>query len=471
METQDNIIEPRTVKGMRDYLPETVIARRKIIETVRTVFERYGFVPLDTPALEYVETLIGHGDTSKNIFRSKSPEEEDVALRFDLTVPLARVVSQYDQLPKPFRRYQVANVWRADKPDPGRFREFIQFDLDIVRSSSMTADTEVLCGMYDVFTALGIKNFLVRFSSRKLLDALLSYAEIPNVLSKNVFRILDKLDKISFNDVALELTIGRTDASGDKIKGLGLTNAQVQRIKQFLDLPKGTRADSLSNVENLFVDVTSAKEGISELKDICNYLNALNIPEEKVQIDFSLARGLDYYTGPVFEAILLDAPEFGSVFGGGRYDGLVQRFLGKNIPAVGASTGIDRLLAALEKLQLIETIPSTAHVLITVMERNRMSDYLMLTRELRGAGINTELYMGDEKGLGKQLQYANKMQISLAIIIGSNEFEKNEVTIKDLRAGKKVDASNKEEYIKATKAAQVVIPRNQLLATIQSLMK
>jgi len=471
METQDNIIEPRTVKGMRDYLPETVIARRKIIETVRTVFERYGFVPLDTPALEYVETLIGHGDTSKNIFRSKSPEEEDVALRFDLTVPLARVVSQYEQLPKPFRRYQVANVWRADKPDPGRFREFIQFDLDIVGSSSMTADTEVLCGMYDVFTALGIKNFLVRFSSRKLLDALLSYAEIPNVLSKNVFRILDKLDKISFNDVALELTIGRTDASGDKIKGLGLTNAQVQRIKQFLDLPKGTRADSLSNVENLFVDVTSAKEGISELKDICNYLNALNIPEEKVQIDFSLARGLDYYTGPVFEAILLDAPEFGSVFGGGRYDGLVQRFLGKNIPAVGASTGIDRLLAALEKLQLIETIPSTAHVLITVMERNRMSDYLMLTRELRGAGINTELYMGDEKGLGKQLQYANKMQISLAIIIGSNEFEKNEVTIKDLRAGKKVDASNKEEYIKATKAAQVVIPRNQLLATIQSLMK
>jgi len=471
METQENIIEPRTVKGMRDYLPETVIARRKIIETVRTVFERYGFVPLDTPALEYVETLIGHGDTSKNIFRSKSPEEEDVALRFDLTVPLARVVSQYDQLPKPFRRYQVANVWRADKPDPGRFREFIQFDLDIVGSSSMTADTEVLCGMYDVFTALGIKNFLVRFSSRKLLDALLSYAEIPNVLSKNVFRILDKLDKISFNDVALELTIGRTDASGDKIKGLGLTNAQVQRIKQFLDLPKGTRADSLSNVENLFVDVTSAKEGISELKDICNYLNALNIPEEKVQIDFSLARGLDYYTGPVFEAILLDAPEFGSVFGGGRYDGLVQRFLGKNIPAVGASTGIDRFFAALEKLQLIETIPSTAHVLITVMERNRMSDYLMLTRELRGAGINTELYMGDEKGLGKQLQYANKMQISLAIIIGSNEFEKNEVTIKDLRAGKKVDASNKEEYIKATKAAQVVIPRNQLLATIQSLMK
>ena len=395
----------------------------------------------------------------------------DIALRFDLTVPLARVVSQYEQLPKPFRRYQVANVWRADKPDPGRFREFIQFDLDIVGSSSMTADTEVLCGMYDVFTALGIKNFLVRFSSRKLLDALLSYAEIPNVLSKNVFRILDKLDKISFNDVALELTIGRTDASGDKIKGLGLTNAQVQRIKQFLDLPKGTRADSLSNVENLFVDVTSAKEGISELKDICNYLNALNIPEEKVQIDFSLARGLDYYTGPVFEAILLDAPEFGSVFGGGRYDGLVQRFLGKNIPAVGASTGIDRLLAALEKLQLIETIPSTAHVLITVMERNRMSDYLMLTRELRGAGINTELYMGDEKGLGKQLQYANKMQISLAIIIGSNEFEKNEVTIKDLRAGKKVDASNKEEYIKATKAAQVVIPRSQLLSTIQSLMK
>ncbi|MBS4028972.1 MAG: histidine--tRNA ligase [Ignavibacteriales bacterium] len=466
-----NIIEPRTVKGMRDYLPETVIARRKIIETVRTVFERYGFVPLDTPALEYVETLVGHGDTSKNIFRSKSPEEEDIALRFDLTVPLARVVSQYEHLPKPFRRYQVANVWRADKPDPGRFREFIQFDLDTVGSSSMSADTEILCGMYDVFVALGIKNFLIRFSSRKLLDALLLFAEIPNELSKNVFRILDKLDKISFNEVALELTVGRTDISGDKIKGLGLKNEQVNKIKQFLDLPKATRLDSLANVEQLFASaIPSANDGISELKEICNYLNALNIPEEKIQIDFSLARGLDYYTGPVFEAILLDAPEFGSVFGGGRYDGLVQRFLGKNIPAVGASTGIDRLLAALEKLQLIESTPSTAQVIVTVMERNRMSDYMQLTRELRENGINTELYLGEEKGLGKQLQYANKQQIPLAVIIGSNEFEKDEVTIKDLRAGKNVDASNREEYMKATKQAQITFPKTELINTIYKML-
>jgi histidyl-tRNA synthetase len=459
---------------MRDYLPETVIARRKIIETVRTVFERYGFVPLDTPALEYVETLVGYGDTSKNIFRSTSPEAEknteDIGLRFDLTVPLARVVSQYEHLPKPFRRYQVANVWRADKPDPGRFREFIQFDLDRVGSSSMSADTEILCGMYDVFVSLSIKNFLIRFSNRKLLDALLTYAEIPSTLSKNVFRILDKLDKINFNEIALELTVGRTDASGDKIKGLGLRDEQVKKIKQFLDLPKGKRLESLTNVETLFTNVPHAQEGISELKEISNYLNALNIPEEKIQIDFSLARGLDYYTGPVFEAILLDAPEFGSVFGGGRYDNLVERFLGKNIPAVGASTGIDRLLAAMEKLQLIESTPSTAQVIVTVMERNRMSDYLQITRELRQNGINTELYLGEEKGLGKQLQYANKQQIPLAVIIGSNEFEKNEATIKDLRAGKNVDASNREEYMKATKQAQVLISRADIINTILKML-
>jgi len=470
-ENQNKIIEPRTVKGMRDYLPETVIARRKIIETVRTVFERYGFVPLDTPALEYVETLVGHGDTSKNIFRSKIPEGEDIALRFDLTVPLARVVSQYSELPKPFRRYHVAPVWRADKPDPGRFREFIQFDLDTVGSSSMAADTEILCGMYDVLSALGIERFRLRFSNRKILNALLDFANVPQGLGKNVFRILDKLDKISFDEVALELTEGRVDVSGDTIRGLGLNDESVTKIKQFLDLPNATRNESLVNIERLFTNVSSAQEGINELKEICSSLDALKLSDEKITIDFSLARGLDYYTGPVFEAILLDAPEFGSVFGGGRYDDLVQRFLGKNIPAVGASTGIDRLLAALQKLERLETVSSTAHVLVTVMEKDKMLDYQQLTRELRSAGINTELYLGEEKGLGKQLQYANKMQIPLAVIIGSNEFEKNEVTLKDLRAGKNVDASNKEEYIKATKQAQVVVSRPQLLSSIQSLLK
>lgn len=250
----------------------------------------------------------------------------------------------------------------------------------------------------------------------------------------------------------------------------------MEKIKEFLALPKTTRLQSLENITKLFSNVTDAAEGISELKEICNYLIALSIPEEKIQIDFSLARGLDYYTGPVFEAILLDAPEFGSVFGGGRYDNLVERFLrhdgqvGKSIPAVGASTGIDRLLAAMEKLQLIESTPSTARVLVTVMERNRMTEYMQLTRELRANGINTELYMGEEKGLGKQLQYANKQEIPLAIIIGSNEFEKNEVTIKDLRAGKNIDATNKEEYIKATKQAQRTIARTELLLILKQLI-
>jgi len=475
--TETKTVEPRLLRGFRDYLPAQMNARLKLIATIRSVYERYGFLPLDTPAQEYRVSLVGYGEeNTKQIFSFKNPEEEDVALRFDLTVSLARVVAQYPDLPMPFRRYQVGPVWRADKPDPGRFREFIQFDLDTVGSSSPAADVEILCGMYDTLRALGIERFKVRFSDRKVLNSLLDFAGISHDLAHGVFRILDKLEKIGVDNVAAELASGRIDVSGDKIPGLGLHPTQVDRIRQFLAIPQGTRSEVLASLRELFTGVESAHEAVNELRSICEGLDALSIPEEKVVLDITIARGLDYYTGPVFEAILLDAPEFGSVFGGGRYDGLVERFLGKKIPAVGAAIGVDRLLAALQRLGLIELAPSTAQVIVTVMEPGRLIEYQKVTRELRDAGINTEMYLGDEKGLGKQLQYANRQGIPLAIIIGGDEFAANQVTIKNLKLGtqmqdkKKAAGKDREEWLKLSRSVQRTIPREQLLAETRHIL-
>jgi histidyl-tRNA synthetase len=474
----NTIVEPKLLRGFRDYLPAQMNARLKIISTIRKVYELYGFLPLDTPAQEYRVTLMGYGEeNTKQIFNFQNPEEENVALRFDLTVPLARVVAQYPDLPLPFRRYQVAPVWRADKPDPGRFREFVQFDLDSVGTSSTAADVEILCGMYDTLRALGIVNFKVRFSDRKVLNSLLDFARIPRSESHGVFRILDKLDKIGIEGVSAELTAGRIDVSGDKIPGLGLRNDQVDRMKEFLLLPKGKRKDVLAALGSLFRGVDSAPEALQELDSICTALDALSIPEENVVLDLSIARGLDYYTGPVFEAVLSDAPEFGSVFGGGRYDGLVERFLGRKIPAVGASIGVDRLFAALQKLGLAESSPATAQVIVTVMEPTRLTEYQLLTRELRLAGINTEMYLGDEKSLGKQLQYANRQEIPLAVIIGSDEFSRGEVTVKNLKLGarlqdKKKSATGKEreEWLKLSRSVQAAVPRAACVEHIQKIL-
>lgn len=473
----DKIVEPKLLRGFRDYLPAQMNARLKMIATIRRVYESYGFLPLDTPAMEYRVTLLGYGEeNTKQVFEFRNPEEEHVALRFDLTVPLARVVAQYPDLPLPFRRYQIAPVWRADKPDPGRFREFMQFDLDSVGTPSTAADTEIICGMYDTLVALGVRRFKVRFSDRKVLNSVLDFAGIPRTAAHSVFRILDKLEKIGLDGVTAELTGGRLDASGDRIAGLGLTGDKVARIREFLTLPPGKRQEVLDSVGTLFRSVPSAAEAIGELRSIVESLDSLGIPEESVVLDLSIARGLDYYTGPVFEAVLTDAPEFGSVFGGGRYDGLVERFLGRRIPAVGASIGVDRLFAAMQDLGLAESPPATASVLVTVMEPARIAYYQQLTRDLRQAGINTELYLGEEQGLGKQLQYANRLEIPVAVIVGSDEFAKGEVTIKNLKLGaslqdkKKAAGKERDEWLKLSRSVQVTVPRERCVEQIRGML-
>jgi histidyl-tRNA synthetase len=471
--TDDRIVEPRLLRGFRDYLPGQMNAKLAIIAAIRRVYESYGFLPLDTPALEYHETLMGYGeDNAKQIFEFENPEEEHVALRFDLTAPLARVVAQYTDLPLPFRRYQVGPVWRADKPDPGRFREFTQFDLDSVGTPSSAADTEILCGVYDTLRALGIPRFRVRFSDRNVLNTLLDFAGIPHSSSRPVFRILDKLDKIGLDGIVAELSGGRVDASGDKIRGLGLGTGPIDKIKQFIAVPRGTRTEVLGELKRLFGEVPSATGALQGLGAICSSLDALGIPDEFVALDQSIARGLDYYTGPVFEALLTDALEFGSVVGGGRYDGLVARFLGRSIPAVGASIGVDRLLAAMTKLGLTGTAPSTAQVLVTVMEPGKIIEYEKLTREFRQAGVNAELYLGEEKGLSKQLAYANRQQIPLAVLVGSDEFQKGEVTIKNLKLGAQLPdkKTQREEWLKLSRTVQFAVPRGECVSHVRRII-
>jgi len=446
-------IKPRLLKGFRDLPPSVMIARRQMIETIQRVYERFGFCPFDTPALEYLETLTGEygvGGT-KEIYDFEDRAGDHIALRYDLTVPLARYVAQHPDLPRPFRRYQVAPVWRFDKPGPGRFREFWQFDADTVGTARMLADAEIIIANVQCLQELGIENFYLRYSNRKLLNALISFAGIDQSRSHDVFRVLDKLDKAGLENVKLELGPGRVDKSGDPIPGLGLETDSIEKIEQFLSIAGSTRREILNTVTATLTETKGAEEAIDELSEIADLLDKSGVEERYARIDVSVARGLDYYTGPVFEAMLDDLPNFGSIFGGGRYDGLVRRFSGQDVPAVGASIGIDRLLAALIELGQVRSRPTTVAVLVTTMDKSQMDEYLKMTQELRQAGINTELFLGKPGQIGKQLQYADRQGIPLAIIAGSDEFSNGFVSVKNLYEGKELtdQAADRQSWLSA----------------------
>lgn len=463
-------VEPRISRGLRDLLPDQMLARQSMIDTIRRTYELYGFVPLSTPAIEYLDVLSGSAgqEAQQSIFRVSNPENEALGLRFDLTVPLARVIAQYSDLPRPFRRYQVSPVWRADKPDKGRYREFTQFDLDSVGTESEIADTEILAGMADTLDALNVGRYLVRFSSRAMLNLLLDYAGISAEQGVDVFRVLDKLDKVGIDKVRLELMQGYRDESGDTIRGVGLAQEQVAKIDRFLAI-KGTRKEVVGQLRELFASLPM--EQVAAVERISGHLYSLGYGDDKIALDLSIARGLAYYTGPVFEAILLDAPQFGSVFGGGRYDNLVMRFLGQAIPAVGASIGVDRLLAALTHLERVDKRKATARVLVTFMDPALTDDYLQMTWELRRAGIPTELYIGTAKGPGKQLKYADQYDIPLAILYGSNEKQQGNVTVKNMAVGraKAGQLGERSEWI-AQRPGQTTIPRASLVEGIRQLL-
>ena len=466
-------VRPRLSRGLRDLLPRAMIARQHLIDTARGVFESYGFAPLETPAIEYLDVLSGSAgqEAQQSIFRVNGPEEEELGLRFDLTVPLARVVSQHRQIPFPFKRYQVAQVWRADKPDPGRYRQFTQFDIDTIGAPCGIADSEILAAICDCLDEVDVGPYRVRFSSREILNQLLLHAGIPTNLGSSVFRVLDKLDKVGWRRVRHELTSGYVDRSGDSIRGLGLTGPQVAAIEAFLGISGDDRGEVISKLRALFANVRGGGACLDTVETISKDLDCLGYGSDRVVLDASIARGLAYYTGPVFEAVLLDAPQFGSVVGGGRYDGLVARFGGQPVPAVGASLGVDRLLAAMEHLDRCGEKQTPAQVLVTVMDAGLRRQCLEIAFELRRGGIRTEVHVGSGK-LGKQLKRADRLQIPYAILVGSDEISRGVVTVKQMAiAHSEGKGLTDHQAWKAARFGQFEIPRADMLARLQALLR
>lgn len=468
-------VKPQVLKGFRDYPPQEQIAREKMLGKLRSACELMGFQPLQTASLERADALLGphyNSDSLAELFGFTGPDDVDMALRYEFTLSLARYVAGQTQMPLPFRRYQYGNVWRVDKPGPGRFREFMQFDIDIVGTQNLLADAEIIAAMVTTFEHLGVKNFKVRYSNRKILNGLIEWAGIADEHGPDVMRVIDKLERQGKAAVLEELGPGRTDKSGDKIPGLGLNEDHITKIEQFLELGLKHGAQPLDAAHDLLGDVEISNDGIDELRRIASHLDAMGIGPEHLEVDLTIVRGLGYYTGPVFETTLLDLPDYGSVFSGGRYDNLVDRFLGRSIPAVGSSIGIDRLLAALLELKAIKLERSTSKVLVTVMDRDHLPDYLEILAELRQAGIPSEIFSGDTKNLTRQVKYGDKLGIPVAVIAGSNEFEEDSVTVKHLAAGaeKAHQTADRSQWLEA-EGFQKMIKRTELVRYVRKLLE
>lgn len=478
-EKKKRLVVPQTLKGFRDLMPEDMIARNSVVEKIRSVYEKYGFVPLDTPVLEYLTTLVGTGgeDTNKQLFRLESPEREPVAMRFDLTVPYARLLAQYpDQLKLPFRRYHIGPVFRADKPGPGRFRQFVQFDIDAAGSESPAVDAEIVAAMVEVMRAMGLARgeFQIRINNRKLMDALLLGYGISTLdLQKHVMRVIDKMLKVGTENVRKELGEGRVDESGDPISGVGLSGSVIDKILEFISATGTSRGDMVDSLARVLPKSEVSDAALREMSELHLALSSLRVEEIEAVFDPSLMRGLDYYTGPVFEALLTAAPQFGSVMGGGRYDQLVARFMDESIPATGVSIGLDRFMEALAHVGKVKVASTTTRVFVLSMKGIPTNELLRIAGDLRAEGIATEVFFGDRKvGFRDQLAVANAKQIPVAVILGEDELKAGNVSVKDLRAGMEARAGiqDREEYRKAGKTGQVTIPRSDLVKTVKQML-
>lgn len=444
------MVEPRITSGLRDYLPEDMIPRQQMLDTIREVFEQFGFVPLATPALEQEDILTGGDPYFKMlIFKTHVPNAplEKLALRFDLTVPLARVVAQYPkEIKKPFKRYQVGPVWRGEKPQAGRYREFIQFDADTVGSYDMMADAEIIAIMYETMTALNVPGFLIRVNNRKILNGLATYAGFDSTKTDAVLRTIDKLDRHGWELVRIDLAVE------EKLGGPELSESQVRAIQEFVEL-RGSDSDILAGVATLMRNSPVALEGVEELQRIREYCEALGVPGDRWAIDLSVARGLGYYTGPVFETVLTDLRSIGSVFSGGRYDDLVSRFSPVTIPATGASVGVDRLFTAMQELGLVKATSSVAEVMVFNFDPLCRAECQRLATQLRRGGLKTEIYTGPEITLRGQLSHAVRQEIPVAVILGSDEVFHGTVKVKDLSRKRQFD-----------------VPRGEIITTVSNIL-
>ena len=413
------MIDPRTLKGFRDYPPALMITRERMMETARRVYRSYGFAPIDTPAIEFTEILLGKGgqETDKQLYRFRTPGDDDVALRFDLTVPFARFAAQHiGQLGTPFKRYHIGTVWRGERPQKGRYREFVQCDFDTIGTTSNAADIEVALVIYDLMRALGFERSVLRVNNRMVLNGLLEELGLGGQ-TKSVLIALDKLPKVGREAVLAEMVEkGVAGTSGNRVLDFAGTT--------------GTNEEILRRVEQEFGRNATATEGVRRLRELLAVARAAGVPEGFIQVDVAIARGLDYYTGTIYETFLLDKPEM-SVCSGGRYDNLASLYTKQQLPGVGASLGLDRLLAAMEELKLLDQVSTPAPVLVVQFDAARLGDYQRIARALRGAGIGSEVYPEARK-IGQQLQYAEKRGFKVALIAGGDEFAQGVWKIKQL---------------------------------------
>jgi histidyl-tRNA synthetase len=485
MAAQDStktLVPAQTLKGYRDILPEEMIFQNALTEKVRGVLERYGFLPLDTPCVEYLTTLTGTGgeETDKDIIRFKSREGEDVGLRFDLTVPFARLLAQYpEDLRLPFRRYQLSPVFRNDKPGEGRYRQFRQFDFDAAGSESVAVDAEIVAVMCDLLRAVGLENgpgtrqFEVRVNNRKILALIMSASGIEDAEGqKRVLRTVDKLQKIGEQNVRRELGAGRVDeGSGDTIRGVGLPEQDIDKILRLILVTASSRAGVIDALAGELPGNSDVDQVLEEMRELDRGLHAMGISERDVVFYPSMARGLDYYTGPIFEAYLLEAPEIGAVVGGGRYDKLVDRFLEKKIPATGASFGLDRFTAALRRLGKATTSGTLTQVMVLALQGVPTPHLLRIASLLRAENIRTEIYFGEPGAkLSEQLSAANLREVPVAVIVGPDEYKVNKASVKDLRAGmtSRAGIEDREAFRKAGKSGQRTVDLAELVPTVRA---
>jgi len=471
--------EARLPKGFSDISASEIRASEQMLGTIRGVFESYGFEPLDTPAIEYSDALgkflPDQDRPNEGVFSFQDDDDQWLSLRYDLTAPLARYVAEnYQNLPKPFRRYQVGPVWRNEKPGPGRFRQFTQFDADTVGASSVAADAELCMLAADTLEALGVPRgqYVIKVNNRKVLDGLLESIGLgggENVAKRlSVLRAIDKQDRLGIEGVRALLGKGRKDESGDYTQGAQLGAKQITLIVEMLEPKAGDFGAAAAGIGG---------EGLNEIADIASLVDSAGYAD-RIRVDPSVVRGLEYYTGPVFEAELT-APitddkgqpiRLGSVVSGGRYDGLVERFTGEKVPATGISIGVSRLLFGLQRLGKYKDSATQGPVVVLVLDRDRIADYQEMAQDLRAANIRAELYLG-ESGMKAQMKYADRRGSPCVVIQGSDEKARGEVQIKDLILGATLTSiENRDEYLKKQAEAQFAVPEAQLVEKVRAVL-
>lgn len=433
-------IRPRVPRGMRDILPEQMIRRQYVIDVIRDVFEEFGFEPLQTPALELSEVLTGkYGpDAEKLIYQAGHVGgKEDISLRYDLSVPLCRVIAMHPQLPKPFKRYQIDPVWRAERPQKGRYRQFFQCDADTVGTDSMLADAENVNLIYQVLTRLGFEQFEVNINDRKLITGIGQFAGVPTEQLGGLYRSIDKLDKIGVSGVRDELAENQ------------IPESVIEKLLALLQI-EGDTATVLNALNEQLGDSEVAREGIAELEELNSYLTTLGVPDKFYRVNVSMVRGLEYYTGPIYETVV-EEPKIGSITGGGRYDELIGSFSKQGYPATGTSFGIERIIDVMEEFDMFPAAvgKTVTQVLVTVFDADLAQESLKLATLLREDGIRTEVYSRPTR-LSTQIKYADTKGIPYAVILGSDELEAGKVAIRNL-----------------ARREQLIVPRTEFVEHIQ----